>query len=122
VKVEGGGISDSPVVVETAQVCDAVSEPDILIRIFWDEISREVRDAGHADTYSSGALPLTRFHLYAGTHAHVAQPRPRPSAHSESLIPSHFHLANTTKKAAYVYSYYFADFTGWWLDIVDIGV
>ena len=48
--------------VETAQTCDVVSEPDILIRIFWDEISGEVRDAGHADTYSSHTLSLTRFH------------------------------------------------------------
>jgi len=42
-------MSNRPVVVKTTEGSNMIAEPDILIRNFWDDISREFRDAGHAD-------------------------------------------------------------------------
>jgi len=38
------------VIVEAAQNGDLIPEPAVMVRILRDGISREVRDAGHAET------------------------------------------------------------------------
>jgi len=42
-------MNDRPVVAKTTERGDMISEPGILFRIFWDDTSREFRNAGHAD-------------------------------------------------------------------------